>query len=445
MEEVPSIKRKDRLIMNHDSQVAVFIDYDNIEISAADKLGKDTEVEWSRILEAAVQVGRVVTRRAYADWSSYGGDAQRELLGLGIELVHVSSKRGKNAADIRIVIDALEMLLSEPTNITHVLLVSGDGDFTELVHRLRSKGLFVIGLGISGTSAEYLVNACDEFIFYDRLVGVTQPARPTSGKQKTVSDDVTPSFDISESRLLLRRVLQAREGDWMMASELKSAMLRLDPSFSERNYGFSSFKDFLTAQKDMAKTRSTNNQLEVQLMEVKATSSTSAPEAKLDEYVNILAQHKVRMTPNEYRPTIVFKFFELCKTHPEYTLTQLKEQVHVHFEESAPHVKWQYVHETAHQLFHTYCFDFDQSDEVSSSEGKLWDKKVKLAEGTNKRSDMLDRCDKGLLQKLSKNVGSLEKIDREVAARLLYGSFRGQKMLEHVNDLIEGLKKEKAA
>lgn len=433
--------------MNNDSQVAVFIDYDNIEISATEKLGKDAEVEWARILEAAVQVGRVVARRAYADWGAYGGDAQRELLGLGIELVQVSSKRGKNAADIRIVIDALEMLFSERNNITHVVLVSGDGDFTELVHRLRTRGLFVIGLGVSGTSAEYLVNACDEFIFYDRLVGVAAPPqRPqTGGRQKPREEEMaSPSFDISEARSLLRRVLQAREGDWMFAAELKSAMLRLDPSFNERNYGFSSFKDFLTAQKDMTTIRSTNNQLEVQLLEEEAVNGAvggSAPEAMLDSYVKILSQNKVRMTPNEYRPMIVFKFFELCKTHPEYTLTQLKEQVHAHFEESAPHVKWQYVHETAHQLFHTYCFDF--GDGVSVQDVRLWDRPVKLAEGIGKRSDMLDKCDKGLLQKLAKTIGSLEKIDREVAARLLYGSFRGQKMLDHVNDLIVSLKKEK--
>ncbi len=157
--------------MNDNAQIAVFIDYDNIEISASDKLGKDVDVEWSLILETAAQIGRVVVRRAYADWSSYGGDRQRELLGSGVELVHVSSKRGKNAADIRIVIDALEFMFSGNSNITHIMLVSGDGDFTELVHRLRGIGIKVVGLGVSGASAEYLVNACDEFIYYDRLVG----------------------------------------------------------------------------------------------------------------------------------------------------------------------------------------------------------------------------------------------------------------------------------
>ena len=74
------------------------------------------------------------------------------------------AERGKNAADIRIVMDALEMI-HRGTSVTHIMLVSGDGDFTELVHRLRAEGKTVIGMGVSGTSAEYLVNACDEFIY----------------------------------------------------------------------------------------------------------------------------------------------------------------------------------------------------------------------------------------------------------------------------------------
>ena len=125
---------------DNNAQEAVFIDYDNIEISVTDTLGKDVEVEWKKILEEASKVGRTVMRRAYADWAAQSG-AQRDLLGLGIDLVHVSSKRGKNAADIRIVIDALEMLQNPISQVTHVLLVSGDGDFTELVHRLRAGGL----------------------------------------------------------------------------------------------------------------------------------------------------------------------------------------------------------------------------------------------------------------------------------------------------------------
>ncbi len=418
--------------MNDNAQVAVFIDYDNIEISVSDKLGKDTEVEWSLVLEAAAQIGRVVMRRAYADWSSYGGDRQRELLGSGVELVHVSSKRGKNAADIRIVIDALEFLNTGIGNITHILLVSGDGDFTELVHRMRARGIKVVGLGVGGASAEYLINACDEFIFYDRLVGAEQPAEKAEGEEKG-----TPSFDISEARQLLRRVLQSRQGEWVLAAELKNAMLRLDPSFSERNYGFANFKEFIQSAKDIAESQlNENNQIEVTLSSAVAGQ---VPEALLDEYLSLLTQQKIRMTPNEYRPQIIFRFFEICKANPDLSLTNLKEQVHAYFQESAPHVKWQYVHEAAHQLFHTYCFEFDQSD-AYPPETRLWDRRVGFSAGIEKNVDLLDKCDKGLLQKLARSLGAPKKINKEVAARLLYGSFRGQAMLDHVSELIDGLK-----
>ncbi len=418
-----------------DAQVAVFIDYENIEFSAADKLGKDVDVEWAIVLEAAAQIGRVVVRRAYADWSNYGGDRQRELLGLGVELVHVSSKRGKNAADIRIVIDALELIGAGVGNITHVLLVSGDGDFTELVHRLRARGIKVVGLGMSGASAEYLISACDEFIYYDRLLSAEQ-----SGLESQVGETAstaTPSFDISEGRQLLRRVLQSRQGEWMLAAELKNAMLRLDPAFSERNYGFSSFKEFLNSASDMVETRLNEyNQIEVTL----TTAETSyLPEALLDEYLRILAAQKVRMTPNEYRPQIIFRFFDIYKANFGLSLTALKEQVHAYFQERASHVKWQYVHEAAHQLFHTYCFEFDQSDDYPP-ETRLWDRKVAIVAGIERPYDLLERCDRGLLQKLARALGSPKKINKEVAARLLYGSVRGQAMLDHVKQLIDSIK-----
>jgi len=150
---------------NAENQVAVFIDYENIEISLRSKRNQDAEVDWSRVMETAVDLGRVILRRAYGDWAIFSS-YQRELLGLGIDLVHVTAKRGKNAADIRIVIEAMEMLIGDHRHISHVLLVSGDGDFTELVHRLRANGKVVVGLGISGASAEYLINACDQFIGY---------------------------------------------------------------------------------------------------------------------------------------------------------------------------------------------------------------------------------------------------------------------------------------
>jgi len=416
--------------MNNDyAQVAIFIDYDNIEISVTDTLGKDVDVEWKNILEMASRTGRTVIRRAYADWAAQSG-AQRELLGLGIDLVHVSSKRGKNAADIRIVIDALEMLQNSNSQVTHVVLVSGDGDFTELVHRLRSFGKVVIGVGVSGTSAEYLVNACDEFIFYDKLIAVTpQPPKPVrKGAQEPTP---APSFDITEARMLLRRVLEAWESEWMLASELKKTMLRLHPSFNERNYNFSSFKEFLQAQNEMINMRTSGDQLEIQLI----PEAPPSPESILEHYLNVLAGHKIRMTPNEYRPAIIFKFHEFGK-NGGLSLTQLKDKVHAHFEENAPHVTGTYIAEIAHQLFHTYCFIFDQDGEDYPNDIKLWDRRVCFVPDVIRATDLLDRCDKGILQKIARQLGSAETLDKEVVARVLYGSFRGERMLGHISQLI---------
>jgi hypothetical protein len=417
------------------SQVAVFIDYENIELSCRAKFGSDEEVDWSRVLETAVDMGRVVIRRAYGDWSTHKA-SQRELLGLGIDLVHVASKRGKNAADIRIVIDALEMLMGDHTNISHVLLVSGDGDFTELVHRLRAYGKLVIGLGVSGASAEYLINACDQFIFYDMLVS----AAPEPLPEDTTSEGPTAGFDVSEARQLLRRAISSREGEWVSGGKVKSAMLRLNPAFSERTYNFASFKEFLVAQSDLVhlRTAQPGGHLEVQMIpEPAAPTADQAPEAVLDQYLRFLTEQKVRMTPTEHRPAIIFKFHEILQTHPGSSLTELKEELHAYFEETAPDVKWQYVHETVHQLFHTYCFTFDQDDSQYPADVRLWDRKVYLADDIPNAASLLDKCDRGLLKKIGRRLGSVDDIDREVAARLLYGNVRGQKMLDHVEQLID--------
>lgn len=422
--------------MNNDNgQVAVFIDYDNIEISVSDTLGKDVDVEWKIILETASRTGRTVIRRAYADWAAQSG-AQRDLLGLGIDLVHVSSKRGKNAADIRIVIDALEMLQNPYSQVSHVLLVSGDGDFTELVHRLRAAGKFVIGVGVSGTSAEYLVNACDEFIFYDKLIAPAPVLPRPPAKKGAPEAPPAPSFDISEARILLRRVLEAWEGEWMLAAELKKSMLRQNPSFNERNYDFSSFKDFLQAQVEMINLRTSGDQLEAQLI----PEAPLSPESVLEQYLHVLAGHKIRMTPTEYRPAIIFKFHEFGKSGG-LSLTQLKDKVHAHFEENAPHITGVYITEIAHQLFHTYCFTFDQDGIDYPSDIKLWDRRVCFTPEIARATDLLDKCDKGILQIIAKQVGSSEKIDKEVAARVLYGSYRGERMLGHLSKLLENISK----
>lgn len=413
----------------NEKAVAVFIDYDNIQLSVEGRFN-EPDVQWNKILETASQYGRVILRRAYADWAANQG-GQRELMALGVDLVHVSSKRGKNAADIRIVIEALEQTYLNGENFTHVVLVSGDGDFTELVHRLRSAGKTVIGIGVSGTSAEYLINACDMFLFYDKLVGLATPqeAKNAVNSEETGETD----FDIAAARLLLQRVLESNDAEWMHAGALKNAMLRLQPSFHESNYSFSNFKDFLKAQSDLVEINDINGVLHVRLKPQRSSSQQNL----LQRYLKLLAQQKIRMTPNAYRPRIILKFFEFVKDG-NISLTEAKERVHAFYEEKMPQVASTYITEVTHQLFHTYSFDFHDGPNDPPNV-RLWDKRVTLKQGINTAQQLLDHCDRGLLQRLARQLGGREKIDPEAAAQLLYGSKPGQRMLEHVRELIEDL------
>jgi uncharacterized LabA/DUF88 family protein len=356
--------------MGQDTQVAVFIDYDNIEISVEEAFGKSADVDWARIFQYAGQMGRVVLRRAYADWAE-AASKQRQLLSLGVELVHVNSKRGKNAADIRIVIDALELFYDEKNAFTHVLLVSGDGDFTELVHRLRTHGKTVIGMGISGTSADYLVNACDKFVFYDKWQGVSKFKKtfPNNGGQNQ----------------------QAAKQSNNPPAPKQAAPQPAKPS----------------------------------------TPAPISPEKKLDRYLNILAGHKIRMIPTEHRPLIIYKIYEIVKANPDFTFNQLKEYAEAFFAKATPKIEQQLVLDTSHQLFHTFCFEFD-----TDTTERIWNRKMWLPEDVTSASDLLNKCDQKILQMLVNDLGQSEKLDKEIAAQILYGGIRNPKVLDHIQDLI---------
>jgi uncharacterized LabA/DUF88 family protein len=348
--------------MGQDTQIAVFIDYDNIEISVEEAFGKNTDVDWNRIFQYASQLGRVVLRRAYADWAE-AKDKQRQLLSVGVELVHVNSKRGKNAADIRIVIDALELLYSEKDVFTHVLLVSGDGDFTELVHRLRAYGKTVIGMGISGTTAEYLVNACDKFIYYDKWQGV--------GKVKKTPQNTPPQ----------------------------------NPPAPKQNGNAAPKPPLPTA---------------------------TTPEGKFEQYSNLLAAKKIRVSDGRHRPLVIYKIYEMVRNDSEQlTFNQLKEHLESLFADGTQKVETQFALDVAHQLFYTFCLEFDPE-----SHERILNRKMFFAADVQKASDLLDKCDRKMLQLLITDLGAPDKLDKETAARILYGGIRSPKVLDHIADLI---------
>ena len=420
-----------------ESQVALFIDYENIDISSRKKLGNDNLIDCQSILDSAAEFGRVAIRKAYADWIG-NESSQHEILRLGIQPINLpTKKRGKNIADIRIVIDALETIDEKNSNISHIMLVSGDGDLTDLVHHLRARGKIVVGMGITGCTAEYLIKACDKFIFYDSIhttYNKRQEEETSGTKVKTAI------YDVSEARQLLRTVLNMHNGDWVNGSKIKDTMQRLNPTFDHRNYKFDRFKDFLEAQNDIAILRShpDGGHLEVQSKAEKdLQSAVDDTETLLDRYLKLIAGFLIRMTPTEHRPTIIRKFYEIHTNDPGKSLNELKEELHTYVDEYATDIKHRYVTETIHQLYRSNCLKIDSSDSRYPLNTSFWNRKFSFKSDINGAEELIEKCDRYLLHIISEGIGSMDDINVEVAARLLYGSTKIQKRLGYVSQLIK--------
>ncbi len=227
-------------------KIAVFIDYDNIEIGVKSTLGREFDV--GAVLEGLKERGEIVTKVAYANWGRQSG-ATRAMTENGVQMVQRDpSPRGdKNGADINLALDALEMAFTRD-HINTFTIVSGDSDFMALVEKLKqyNKRVFIVG-GKAFTST-ILQRNCHEFISYESLVdapvrsrgGGQQPRQPGSGRR-------TQALPLEHSLPLLDRTLKALERREVtpQLGLLKSTMIQLDPAFTERDYGTNSFSDFV--------------------------------------------------------------------------------------------------------------------------------------------------------------------------------------------------------
>ncbi len=220
--------------------IAVFIDFDNIEIGVKSTLGQQFDV--GTILEAIKERGEVVTKIAYADWTR-AGEYSRTLTQHAIRLVQRNLTPGgdKNGADINLALDALEMAFTHP-HINAYVIVGGDSDFLSLVEKLKQydKKVFVVG-GRAFTSV-ILQRNCHEFIAYENLAGVRkQSVKEGRPMAPPASLPIAQAFPIVRRAL---KILADREVS-PQTGLLKSTLLQLDSTFSERNYGASSFLDFV--------------------------------------------------------------------------------------------------------------------------------------------------------------------------------------------------------
>jgi uncharacterized protein (TIGR00288 family) len=300
-------------------QIAVFFDFENIATSAEANLG---DFDVNAVMDLLRTRGRLLIKRAYGDWGRYQR-YRRPMLENGIDLFQLYSVgiQQKNRADVRLAIDALETVFTRP-NIDLYAIVSGDSDFTELIHKLRDHGKYTIGIGLRAATSDLLRRACDEFIFYETLVSEEL-------------DDISDALRLPDARDLLRRALGVAEQKGevpVFAGRLKQIMLGLDSSFNEANYGFQQFRAFLEAHHDLVTIEEQGLQVYVGLHRPSpaAPAGAAPPPAKpaVDQpalaggpggqrYRSFLREANLRVVEPGTRLQVLRDFLTLIQDHPE--------------------------------------------------------------------------------------------------------------------------------
>jgi uncharacterized protein (TIGR00288 family) len=237
--------------------LAVFCDFENVALGVRD--ARYDKFDISKVLERLLLKGSIVVKKAYCDWERYQEfkavmhEAAFEL----IEIPHVRQS-GKNSADIRMVVDALDLCYTK-AHVDTFVIVSGDSDFSPLVSKLRENNKIVIGVGVKNSSSDLLISNCDEFIYYDDLVRKKKPRKkaprkaspantktaiPAAEKEKESEERIHQALDlIMETLEALAEERGSEEKIW--GSMVKQTLKRRRPGFNESYYGFRSFNRLL--------------------------------------------------------------------------------------------------------------------------------------------------------------------------------------------------------
>jgi uncharacterized protein (TIGR00288 family) len=228
------------LASNHqqdEQRLALFIDFENIAIGVRDAHYRKFDI--NLVLERLLEKGKVLVKKAYADWSRYS-DYKRAFHEAAIELIEVPQKSvgGKNSADIRLVVDAMDMSFQKE-HIDCFVVCSGDSDFSPLVSKLKENNKYVIGLGVKNSTSDLLIENCDEFIFYEDLVRGQQRQMPAMG---SLPEKIQEAFQLLVDAVL---ALQRENKEVLWGSMVKETMKRKKPSFNETYYGFRTFSHLL--------------------------------------------------------------------------------------------------------------------------------------------------------------------------------------------------------
>jgi uncharacterized protein (TIGR00288 family) len=217
--------------------LAVFIDFENIALGFKGK--KDKRFDIQKVLERLVEKGKIIVKKSYADWADYA-EYKKPLHEAAIELIEIPKRAmtGKNSADIRLCVDAIDLCYSKE-HIDTFVIVSGDSDFSPLVSKLKENGKRVIGLGMKESSSNLLIDNCDEFIYYEDL-------ERSIGTPPKIEKDLPEKKKEAFQLLVDSVVALVRENKEVLWSSLvKETMKRKKPSFNESYHGYRTFSDLL--------------------------------------------------------------------------------------------------------------------------------------------------------------------------------------------------------
>ncbi len=242
------------------NSMALFCDFENIALGVRD--AKYAKFDIARVLERLLLKGSIVVKKAYCDWERYK-EFKAQMHEASFELIEIPHVRmsGKNSADIRLVVDALDLCYTK-AHVDTFVIISGDSDFSPLVSKLRENNKTVIGVGVKSSTSDLLIANCDEFIFYDDLVrqdekkkqqrtrrrpAAKQPTEAKSSQPKaetTDEDRRQQAFDLVLDTIdALAEERDTDEKIW--GSMVKQALKRRNPGFNESYYGFRTFSELL--------------------------------------------------------------------------------------------------------------------------------------------------------------------------------------------------------
>ncbi len=234
--------------------MALFCDFENVALGVRD--AKYAKFDINKVLERLLLKGSIVLKKAYCDWERYK-EFKSDMHEASFELIEIPHVRmsGKNSADIRMVVDALDLCYTK-SHVDTFVIISGDSDFSPLVSKLRENDKTVIGVGVKNSSSDLLVANCDEFIFYDDLVR-EKPTRHKPRKKPQskplAAGETAPKDSEDKTEEALDLVMQTVEAliaergaeEKIWGSMVKQALKRRNPGFNESYYGFSSFSKLL--------------------------------------------------------------------------------------------------------------------------------------------------------------------------------------------------------